>query len=459
MASVLWKIKYAGLTKPAAEWGAQGLIRTLNNLEVDTLTFRIPRASLYFACPFAYGGQLELYRGAVRFFSGTVQPPAATGDGSSGQESWYVTVAGPWQQLQRITYQQYRVLQNSDFSDLVARYTPQVVLGQDDWGRKVSTDFTIAQIAAYALSQASGIFVISSIDDGVIPPITDARNISTAAAIRRQLEWTPDAAAWFDYAVTPTPNLYIQRRGSMGPLAIDLEATPIRGLSSLRKRDDMVPAGVVFTFITLEENVLTSEQFPRYTDQVAGASAGPGVIFASFSLANQGTAQAELIPAGLAAAYYASLLTPFWEGQLSLVEQECTGFARPGQLLNIQNGNPDWATMAAVINSVSEDLDRGITTISIGLPPTLGADDFRELMAKARNTKPASDDSAKIHNGTVGVAVVDGGPGHAPGVSVEDRVPNTKAGATSGPTGVGGSSFSAEFCIDGSTKTKTVLGA
>lgn len=472
MASSLWKIRYDGDTKTAAEWGVEGLVLTRRNLEVDELAFRIPGANIFEACPFAYGEQLDLFRGDVRYFTGTVQPPAVNGDGNTGRESWYITVSGPWLQLQQITYQQLRALKNDDFSGVVGRYTPQVVLGQDEWGRKRSTDYQISQIAAYALSQASGVFVLSAVDDGVIPPITDARNISCAAAIRRQLEWTPDAAAWFDYSAEPTPLLYIRRRGGMATVSIDLADTPLLGLSSLRRRDDMVPAGVVFTFSTLEENALDGKYYPRFTDQIAGLSSGAGIVFASFTLANQGTDQAEEIPAGLAAAYYASLLTPYWEGSLQHLDPsgECTGFARPGQLLNILSGNVDWATMAAVINQVTEDIDHGVTTISLGLPPTLGADDFRELMAKARNTQPASDDSAKIHNGTTGIPEEDGGKGPAPAlpgdpadgdgkVPAENRNANTKAGDTSTPLGAGNSTFTAEFCVDGVTKSKTVIGA
>jgi hypothetical protein len=472
MASSLWKIRYDGVTRTAAEWGATNLVRTLRNLEVDELTFRVPRTDIFEACPFAYGNSLELFRGTVRFFIGTVQPPAATATGGGEGESWFITVANPWWKLQRIVYQQRRVLQNEDFSGLIGRYSPQVVLGQDEWGRKRATDYVIGDVANYALQHASGAFVVSAIGEGVSPPLTDARNVTCAAAIRRQLEWTPDAAAWFNYATEPTPSLVIQRRGDMDTLSIDLDDHDLRGLSSLRRRDDMVPAGVVFTFSTLEENAIDGKFYPRLTDQIAGASSGEAVVFAQFTLANQGTDQAEEIPAGLADAYYASLLTPYWEGALQHVDLsgECTGFARPGQLLNLLNGNPAWETMAAVVNTVTEDIDRGVTTIALGLPPTLGADDFRDLMAKARDTRPASDDSAKNHNGTDGVAAEDGGSGPAPAlpgdpadesgkVPVDDRDSNANGGSSSTPLGAGNSTFTADFCIGGQVKPKTVIGA
>jgi len=461
MASSLWKIRYGGVTKTAEAWGAVGLELSRRNMAADQLVFRCPRQNIFDACPFAYDQPLVLLRGSTTYFSGRVQPPTASVDGESGRESWTITVAGPWAMLERIVYQQRRTLKTEDFSGLLMRYTPQVVLGQDAWGRKSTTDATIADIAAYALTQMSGIFIVSALADGITPPLTEAANLTCAAAIRRQLEWTPDAATWFNYATTPAPTLVIQRRAAMSALAIDLDDKRLTGLSSLRRRDDLVPAGVVFTFNGLELNALDSTWYPRAFDDTAGAVAGVDVIFAAFTLANQGTDQAEAVPYGLAAAYYASLATAFWEGQLAHVDEsgECTGFARPGQLLNLLNGNPDWSAMAAQINSVTEDIDRGITTITLGLPPILSAYDFRDLMSKAQNSKAASDDTAKRHNGTEGVPAENGGPGGAPDVSPGDRTGNGGAGSSSQITGAGNSTFTAEFCVDGQPVKKTVIGA
>jgi len=461
MASSLWVIEYNGIRKTAAAWGVNDLTRRRRSLEIDELTFRVPRPDIFEACPFVYNQPLKLWRGGVCWFVGKVQVPAATGE--AGSESWFITVANAWLTLQQIVYRQYRTLKNSDFSGLEARLSTQIVLGQDPWGRKRSTDWVIANIANFALTQAGGAYVVSAIDAGITPPYQEARDITCAAAILRQLEWTPDAASYCSYATNP-PALFIRRRGGMGYLALDLDTMGLLGIESLRCRNDLVPNGVVFTFATLETNALTGAQESRNTEQIAGFSSGPGVIFATFQLA-----PGEEIPPGLAAAYYNSLITPFWDGSLSFVEGECTGFAQPGQLLQMVNGNPAWAAMNAIINEVIEDIDKGMTTINLGVPATLGANDFRDLMARGRDSEPPTDDVNKNHNGTEGVPEENGGPGPAPAlpgdpsdengkVPEDARSGNSNAGKISGLIAVSGPAFEAEFCIDGEAVKKTVVG-
>jgi hypothetical protein len=96
-----------------------------------------------------------------------------------------------------------------------------------------------------------------------------------------------------------------------------------------------------------------------------------------------GTAEPQ--PVGLAHALYDSLSTVNYEGSVTVQQAECTDLAQPGRnTLNITGGLAAWATMAAVIQSVSHDLDTGRTTITVGPPQHLSPQD---LAALVRNTR------------------------------------------------------------------------
>ena len=65
------------------------------------------------------------------------------------------------------------------------------------------------------------------------------------------------------------------------------------------------------------------------------------------------------MPDGLAAAIQAATGMLQYDGTLELTEPECSGAAAPGQLLNLSGGRTEWATMAAQIQRVEEQIDRG----------------------------------------------------------------------------------------------------
>jgi hypothetical protein len=51
----------------------------------------------------------------------------------------------------------------------------------------------------------------------------------------------------------------------------------------------------------------------------------------------------------------------------------------PGSIFNTSDGNPDWQAMNALILSVSEDVDKGTTSVQFGPQPSLGLDTMEEL--------------------------------------------------------------------------------
>jgi hypothetical protein len=105
-----------------------------------------------------------------------------------------------------------------------------------------------------------------------------------------------------------------------------------------------------------------------------------GGLIGSIDLQQLTASSTEGAPVGLAALYYASLLTPNYEGEVTIMEQECTGMARPGNTLNLLNGPSQWNSMVALVQQVTEDLTHGITTITIGTPQHLSPQNFAWLI-------------------------------------------------------------------------------
>ncbi|GEM_PF-2913797 len=89
----------------------------------------------------------------------------------------------------------------------------------------------------------------------------------------------------------------------------------------------------------------------------------------------------EPIPTGLAAALYASWSRLHWDGDFSLVEQETTFQCLPGNLVNLSGSRTEWATMAALVQDVTIDLQTGTSKVKTG---TCGRLEAETLVALVR---------------------------------------------------------------------------
>jgi len=90
----------------------------------------------------------------------------------------------------------------------------------------------------------------------------------------------------------------------------------------------------------------------------------PGNTFA-YSNTDQ---SAEPVPPGFAQSIYDALSLVYCAGNIRLVAQECGSQSWTGHRLSIVNGRPEWASAAAQVQSVREDLENGITELMIGPP-------------------------------------------------------------------------------------------
>jgi hypothetical protein len=88
----------------------------------------------------------------------------------------------------------------------------------------------------------------------------------------------------------------------------------------------------------------------------------------------------EPVPAGLAQALLDAVGVLQYDGVLELTEEECSGAAAPGALLNLSGGRAEWTTMAAQIQRVVEAVDLGRTRVTVGPGTHLGHADLAELL-------------------------------------------------------------------------------
>lgn len=87
----------------------------------------------------------------------------------------------------------------------------------------------------------------------------------------------------------------------------------------------------------------------------------------------------EDVTTGLAEAIYNAMTATHYEGEVNLVAADVPAAPALGNVVNIASGRAAWATMAAVVQSVSDDYDAGRRTLVLGAPEHLSPQDAIEL--------------------------------------------------------------------------------
>lgn len=84
----------------------------------------------------------------------------------------------------------------------------------------------------------------------------------------------------------------------------------------------------------------------------------------------------EPVPAGLAHKYFDAVNAIQYQGRHVVLAAECAGEVGIGNKLNLTGGREAWATMAAVLWEVVENIDTGETAVSFGPPENLAPPDL-----------------------------------------------------------------------------------
>jgi hypothetical protein len=87
----------------------------------------------------------------------------------------------------------------------------------------------------------------------------------------------------------------------------------------------------------------------------------------------------ETAPTGYAQQLFATLNTPHYQGAIEITEVECSDRLPLGCVFNASNGLAEWQSMNALVLSVKEDIDMGITRVQFGPTLHLGLQELVEL--------------------------------------------------------------------------------
>ena len=130
---------------------------------------------------------------------------------------------------------------------------------------------------------------------------------------------------------------------------------------------------------------------------------------------------AEPVPSNLASSLYASWNRLHWDGQVTFMEGDCSFDLTPGKLISLTGGHSEWATMAALVQDVTINIDAGTTSVRTGTCGRLEADNLMAIYRAARGrtysyTRLSRNDSESDHKAVSGAeamskdAIADGTP-------------------------------------------------
>lgn len=177
------------------------------NRDVDTFTARgLPAGLLQSGdeVVVAYNGT-AVFKGDVKAFTDR--------HGRGDDRVQDVTVAGPWDKLQRLVFRQTwrRAVKGKSPATFSTFSTSRVILGQQPTGAAQTMSAQIAEIVDYAASKC-GIALGTNAAPAQYLPFDEARDITCADAIRRELRFFPKLMVRFDYS-SGTPTLVIAAPG------------------------------------------------------------------------------------------------------------------------------------------------------------------------------------------------------------------------------------------------------
>lgn len=387
-------LECAGVKKPLRDWGISRATFTRTSFGRDQLQLTAPGLAVTAAPVFATDAVVVLWSDTTRRFTGTVTSLPVYGSGRA--ESHTYTVTGPWGQLEKLIYQESRYLHEDPTnaaSPLVAVFSSRAVLFADLEG----VSLTPGQQVTAAIAYAAGKGVALAAGSIVLPfavPWEEASDISSAEVIKRGVRWSPDAVGAIDYS-SAIPVLNIARRADLPSISINLTAGNLVTDFSCAPRADLQLPGVRFY---IEDIVVMPDGKTRgrMTTQSAGNPDAVGALVAVIELGAQGSDTPEPTPANLATNYYSCVSVLPYEGTITLKQRNTDNTLYVGAKLNFTNGRPEWETMNALIQEVTEDLFTGVTTARFGPSATLSAQAFIEFLRYQNQRKKSSYLSTRI---------------------------------------------------------------
>lgn len=461
--SDFWSIQRAnGSVKSFGEAGVVNAIRTLYNQDVDTVKVSFGFGDMLGDSYWPYKEWITILRDGAPWFQGYVSKDNPSAEGS--KESHSITLAGPWKQLVRQTYMQLSAWVSSDVNEILQTLpfpyvnpdgsvnsltaaqqaandnatadpdnyphrevmTSVILLYSTLSGDTWDTNQMITDVLNFAISKGVNL-AIGTLAAGITVPQEEVKDKSCADVIKRILSWQADISVWFDYTVTP-PTFNTIKRADRAALTLT-QGTDLFTVTTLEPLYDLLISGVTLNYIEPQTNT----GFTFYTlaqDQAGPDPTGIGSLQATLQLLggtvydqNQTVYQnGQPIPVGLAAYLYSVYGVLQYQGKVGVSRDECPAGNPLTQSLNVVGLRGEWASMGATIQSVADEVFRGVTTYNVGAPLQLTASSLAALVQARGNFQTVS---------TLGQSRFDGG---VPSPNLQ-QLAQAPPGAYSGPVG------------------------
>lgn len=130
------------------------------------------------------------------------------------------------------------------------------------------------------------------------------------------------------------------------------------------------------------------------------------------------------LPVGLTQHIYDALNHLQYDALFTVEQEECTFFAGVGKAINLLGSRAEYASMRALVQQATYDIDAGLTTLQCGPPEHLTLSQLRDLMMRFRTrrryTNPAAQSDGEVGGaaGDLELGKASGGNNSIPGASV-----------------------------------------
>lgn len=368
--------KFNGLTAEALGIKSTTIERHNQAADVCRLTLNsdVDAAALW-----DFQAEVEVKRDGNVIFTGYAQPPAQAGEDSA---EWHeVEILGPWWRLERAVMVQGAPSVTAPAITEIAGRRRGFVSTTD--GTAMTTRQMLIEVLEYARGRGfiAGWSGIEDVDDTIYAPAEEWVDRSVAEVLRAVLRYHVNVAALFDGGKT----LRLRKRGAHAHLLDYTFGEPPLASASTKLRSDLAPRGV---FIRYERRRATQsasgyKDFLGYdvAQQVGEISIRPGddgVITDTVTLEPD-----EPQPQNLAAQWLRMFSQPVViEGTLTFKDEECDTGILPGHSISVDRVGRDAAISQAFVQSVTENVESGITTVEVGLPAHLGLNEFIDLVRR-----------------------------------------------------------------------------
>ena len=255
-----WFLSYRGTKKSLADWHIFDLQRRTINRGMDTLRFRMPSHAPAFVCD----EMIELFQDDLRIFYGKItQAPCHY---TPHTESKTYIVSGPYWFLEHLVFQQsWHYFCDNENNKTTSIQRSLCILGQSESGDKQNARQCIEAIIQYAQKHSAPIECGNINGFDFFFPYENIRDCSCAEALKKLLQWTPDAVVYFDYT-TQQPTIHFSRASLLSTTPLSLEQC---SQFSIVPRNDLKMSAVVIKYEHTHANekgswkTVTVDAFPE----------------------------------------------------------------------------------------------------------------------------------------------------------------------------------------------------